>query len=283
MNLRYRKENNNLFKGLTRITFLAIIMFQVGCGSTKMSTYLGTNPQVDPSYNGCLGASAINVTNQAGISTIRKWAETQEQADMLDRFISIGSQYALARFQVNPNVAYFDDGADPNAFASFNGDMNGVIRIGGKLVQTEFRLWRRDFFEQCRLLGKDPYQLLRDGKVGGAFAIDAIIAHETAHILQGRMGVGFGSRNTELQADFLAGWHVANYHRIFKSESKEFRIKEDAIRAFYSRGDYAFNSPQHHGTPEQRSAAFLAGFDTGDVPLEKAWNKSMEYRRNLGG
>lgn len=282
MNSNSHKEKINWSKGRVSIIFLSITILQLGC-NTKMSTYLGRNPQIDKSYNGCLGATSNIIANQVAVNTIRRWADTQGQADMLDRLISIGSQYALARFEVNPNLLYYDDGTSPNAFAFFNGSGDGIIRIGGKLVQTEFRLWIKDFLEQCHRLGKNPNQLLRDGKAGGPFAIDAIIAHEAAHILQAKMGVAFNSRNTELQADFLAGWHIANYHRIFQSESKEFRIKKDGIRAFYSRGDYAFNSPQHHGTPDQRSSAFLAGFNTGDMSLEKVWNKSMEYRRKLGG
>jgi len=248
-----------------------------------MSTDLGKSPQGVESHEGCMSLNFSDAVNQTPITTIKKWAETQEQADMLDRFISIGAQYAIAKFEINPNVAYYNDGYSPNAFAYFNGSGDGIIRIGGKLVQTEFQIWRKDFFAQSRKLGLDPYQLLKDGKAGGTYSIDAIIAHECAHILQAKMGVARNSRNNELQADFLAGWHIADYVRIFDKEAKEFRILEDGIRAFYSRGDYQFNSPQHHGTPEQRYNAFIKGFKLGDVSLVTAWNKSMEYRRQLGG
>jgi hypothetical protein len=263
------------------VIFLTLFILS-GC-NRKMATYLGRNPQSDSNYNGCLGASGKSITSQIGLTTVRKWTETKEQAEMLDNFISIGAQYVLAKFEISPNVAYYNDGASPNAFASKNGKGDGVIRIGGSLVQQEFKLWRTGFFEQCSRSGKDPYQLLNNKKAGGCYSVTAIIAHEAAHILQAKMGVAFNSRNTELQADFLAGWHIAAYERIFSSEFKEFRMKEDGIRAFYSRGDYSFNSPQHHGTPEQRSKAFLAGFALGDVSLLAAWNKSMEYRRKLGG
>jgi hypothetical protein len=248
-----------------------------------MSTLLGKNEGAENDYNGCLGASGNSIVSKPGLSTIRKWADTKEQADMLDNFVSIGAQYILIRFEVNPNLAYYDDGASPNAFAAYNGYGDGVIRVGGSLVQQEFRLWRKDFFEQCKQLGKDPYQLLKEKKAGGCYSVIAIMAHEAAHILQAKKGVAFNSHFTELQADFLAGWHIAEYERIFKSEFKAFRMKEDGIRAFFSRGDYSFNSPQHHGTPAQRSKAFLAGFSLGDVSLTTAWNKSMEYRRKLGG
>ncbi|KYG76763.1 neutral zinc metallopeptidase [Roseivirga echinicomitans] len=269
-------------KQLLTLFFLIFTSFY-DCYSQKMSTNLGTSPQGEGNHEGCMSLQFLSSINQTPITTIRKWAETQDQADMIDRFVSIGAQYAIARFEITPNVAYYNDGISPNAFAYFNGSDDGIIRIGGKLVQAEFQLWRQDFFEQCRKLGLDPYQLLNAGKAGGTYSIDAIIAHECAHILQAKMGVARNSRNNELQADFLAGWHMAEYIRVFQSEAKKFRILEDGIRAFYSRGDYQFNSPQHHGTPEQRYNAFIEGFKLGDVSLITAWNKSMEYRRKLGG
>ncbi|WP_432432633.1 neutral zinc metallopeptidase [Cryobacterium breve] len=36
-------------------------------------------------------------------------------------------------------------------------------------------------------------------------------------------------------------------------------------------GDYAFDNPQHHGTPEQRNQAFLEGYDGGDEGSCDGW------------
>jgi len=279
-NLHIKMKKLSLFQKSFYLSVVLVLL--IGCTS-KMSTYLGKNPERENNYDGCLGASAVNIVNQPALNTIRRWAESPEQAEMIDNFVSISAQYTLIQFKVNPYLSYYDDGNEPNAFAYYAGSGDGIVRLGGKLVQNEFRLWRRDFLEQCRRLGKDPNKLLQERKAGGAYAINAIIAHEAAHILQAKMGVAFNSRNTELQADFLAGWHMAEWVRIFKTEAKEFRMKEDGIRAFYSRGDYSFNSPQHHGTPDQRAKAFSEGFNLGDVDLVEAWNESMKFRRKLGG
>ena len=32
-----------------------------------------------------------------------------------------------------------------------------------------------------------------------------------------------------------------------------------ALRSFFSKGDYSFNSPTHHGTPDERLHAVQAG------------------------
>jgi predicted metalloprotease len=98
-----------------------------------------------------------------------------------------------------------------------------------------------------------------------------------------KRGFGRPGRNTELQADYLAGWYFAQLHARDPRHFESNAAIEDGVYAFYSRGDYQFNSPHHHGTREQRRAAFLNGFRAGAQPFETAWRGSIAYRGRLGG
>jgi hypothetical protein len=65
----------------------------------------------------------------------------------------------------------------------------------------------------------------------------------------------------ELQADCYAGtW--ANY------ENQQGRLEDgdvdEALSAALAVGDFDASNPAHHGTPEQRRAAWENGFDAGD-------------------
>ena len=68
----------------------------------------------------------------------------------------------------------------------------------------------------------------------------------------------------ELHADCLAGVYMGRT-----------RVHEkDRVRAFgedlFAHGDYDFNSPYHHGAPEQRVAAMEMGYDLGASGLDVA-------------
>jgi hypothetical protein len=39
---------------------------------------------------------------------------------------------------------------------------------------------------------------------------------------------------------------------------------QEAISTVMAVGDFDLNNPQHHGTPEQRRAAWLIGYESGD-------------------
>jgi hypothetical protein len=206
------------------------------------------------------------------------------QADEIDREVNFAAQWALLLFHVGPSVAYYDDRNSPNAFAhptSTHGAVDGSIRLGVNLVYSEFRLWRTNLYEEARRRGKDPNTLLQENKGGTFFTLYAVIAHEAAHILQIKKRVANRSRNTELQADFLSGWFFARLNAF--ETYRQFKIDKAGLYAFWSRGDYQFNSPDHHGTPQQRSEAFSKGMKVGIVTVEEAWDASMKYRRSLGG
>lgn len=266
---------------LVSIVLLVMIYFYSSCARNRLPV---TIHGVSESTIGCLTAEGFTGYDLTAVSSIEKWANTKEQAQMIDKFISVEALWSAKMFEVSPSFAYYDDGNSPNAFAhphSTHGATDGSIRIGGNLVFKEFEIWRHNFLKESIAKGKDPLELLRTGKAGATYSISAIIAHEMAHILQMKRNSAQGGRNTELQADFLAGWYFANMKELLKEEYDEFHIEKSGLLAFWSRGDYYFNSRSHHGTPKQRADAFAAGLNLGNITLKEAWNASVVYRLNL--
>jgi uncharacterized protein len=105
------------------------------------------------------------------------------------------------------------------------------------------------------------------GKTVGDFAVAYIVAHEYGHEIQDELGLfdQYGGQvpqmNFELQADCYAGtWANSAY--------KEQRVSDEdvqeALDAALAVGDFATDSPGHHGTPEQREQAWNTGFQDGD-------------------
>jgi uncharacterized protein len=102
------------------------------------------------------------------------------------------------------------------------------------------------------------------GRTVGDFAVAYIVAHEYGHQIQDELGLFDQQLPTvalELQADCYAGaW--AN------STDQEDRLEDgdvqEALDAALAVGDFDTANPGHHGTPEQRRAAWLSGFESGD-------------------
>jgi predicted metalloprotease len=104
------------------------------------------------------------------------------------------------------------------------------------------------------------------GRAAGDFAVAYVVAHEYAHNLQMELGI-FNSVQSqtakpfELQADCLAGvWAYSSYA---EGEITDEDIRE-ATSAVLAVGDFDVSNAQHHGTPQERVAAFTTGLDTGD-------------------
>lgn len=105
------------------------------------------------------------------------------------------------------------------------------------------------------------------GRTAGDFAVAYIVAHEYGHQVQDELGLfeKYGQQVPtmafELQADCYAGtWaHSASaQHRLEDGDVQE------ALDAALAVGDFDASNPAHHGTPEQREAAWRTGFDSGD-------------------
>jgi uncharacterized protein len=105
------------------------------------------------------------------------------------------------------------------------------------------------------------------GDASGDMAVAYIVAHEYGHEVQDELGLfdKYGDQLPtmafELQADCYAGtW--SNY------ENQQGKLEDgdvdEARNAALAVGDFDASNPGHHGTPEQREAAWNTGFDKGD-------------------
>lgn len=93
----------------------------------------------------------------------------------------------------------------------------------------------------------------------GDFAVAMVIAHEFAHHVQDELGLlgAFDTPTIEQHADCLAGVWTAAAEQIGILDPGDV---EEGMTAAWLVGDSAFDAPDHHGTPDQRVAAFVTGY-----------------------
>jgi predicted metalloprotease len=101
----------------------------------------------------------------------------------------------------------------------------------------------------------------------GDFGVAYALAHEYAHNVQQELGWFASGRALttvapfELEADCMAGtWAFAVYQR---GRIDDTDVNE-AVNTAYAVGDFDRTNPQHHGTPKERSRAWLLGYRSGD-------------------
>lgn len=162
-----------------------------------------------------------------------------------DRFLGTALKRLAASFGVTPGFAFYDDHTGINAVAireTLIGNGPGTVLMG------------------MRLFG----QLMARVRDGGVTVI-AVCAHEFGHIHQMQYGyerrlgaLDATNRPFELHADFLSGYYLA----LRKAEHSDLDLRAVG-GVLHGLGDTAFNSRQHHGTPEERVAALSAGFKFG--------------------
>jgi uncharacterized protein len=101
----------------------------------------------------------------------------------------------------------------------------------------------------------------------GSFGVAYALAHEYGHNVQQELGwFASGAKLTtvapfELQADCLAGDWAYSVYEAGKVDDAQV---EEAVQTAYAVGDFDINNPQHHGTPKERSRAFLTGYRSGN-------------------
>jgi predicted metalloprotease len=102
----------------------------------------------------------------------------------------------------------------------------------------------------------------------GDFGVAYIVAHEYAHNIQSELGwfdEGLKVATVapfELQADCMAGaWGWA----VYEEGNLQPGDVEEAVQTALAVGDFDFNNPQHHGTPDERRDAWLKGYASGDA------------------
>jgi uncharacterized protein len=111
-----------------------------------------------------------------------------------------------------------------------------------------------------------PGQQAGFGRAAGDFGVAYVIAHEYAHNLQNELGLfRIGSANSskpfELQADCMAGLWGNSVYREGRLQPGDV---EEAMSTATAAGDFDVGNVQHHGTPEERRAAWLQGYRSGD-------------------
>lgn len=180
------------------------------------------------------------VASPGDIRTVRSSGDPET-----DRFLGRGLLRIATAFHVDPGFAFYDDHRSPNAFATqvtLQPDRWGTVLMG-------MRLFSRNMTD--------------DGDNG--MTVIAICAHEFGHIYQMQSGdmeplgrLDRTVRPIELHADFLAGYFLAGR----KKEHPDLDLRTVGA-TFYRIGDTDFNSPQHHGTPQERLAAITEGYRFG--------------------
>src|SRR5262249_4636037 len=114
----------------------------------------------------------------------------------------------------------------------------------------------------------------------------AIVAHEFGHIVQfrrqlrDRILTGQPTvKRLELHADILAGYYLGARKR--ENQNLSFY---SAGEVFHRIGDHSFNSPNHHGTPDERGAASEFGFrhgKEGQTSLDQMIDLGLSYVMRL--
>lgn len=166
----------------------------------------------------------------------------------LDAGITNELQYLINLFTVRPGFFMLHEGAYGNAFATSeilggHAFPHGTVVFGLTLMQEEY--------EAAGPTGRFDH------------AMAAIMAHEWGHILQFRKLKSQPSgKAMELQADALAGWYMGVRSVQLSAYGSMVDI-QTAMKSVFSKGDYAFNDPRHHGTPDERLKMFQMGLKAG--------------------
>jgi hypothetical protein len=146
-------------------------------------------------------------------------------------------------FGVLPGFCFYDDFDGENAYAT-----NAVrMKRGDGTV-----LYGRRYLRTCLSAKESPEAV-----------ISATCAHEFGHIVQYKYNLDSALKRgqqtvkrLELNADFLAGYFAGTR----KLQTPDYPAAVFAANR-YSRGDLDIGA-QHHGTPQERAAAVVRGFET---------------------
>jgi len=201
---------------------------------------------------GCFlqGASAVSGNLNSMIANGRIYFPSRNQ--ILDNFNQQEGVNLVSTFALSPRMFYLVD-ESPNAYAT-NEIANslgpdGTILLGQNLLTQQ--------------LSKDP---------SGASVV-AIMAHEFGHLAQFKQGFRETGKRPELHADFMAGWYLNLRGRYAWTNLMP------TLKVFYEIGDYQFNSPGHHGTPQERLAAAQAGFNSRATTAAQAYTLGWQFVR----
>lgn len=132
------------------------------------------------------------------------------------------------------------------------------------------------------LFGRNLFEDLLRRYDDDGLSILAVAAHEFGHISQFKRNAGSQLlrhqrtvKPIELHADYLAGYYLGVRKRV----SRWISVR-DAGEHIYRIGDYEFNDPDHHGTPDERIAAAETGFRESyenGADFRQAFSLGMRY------
>lgn len=248
------------WRSLSVVVFLLAVLMLAGC-EIPTTPEVGTGPLPAPratptparpriSAVGCsLNSLSAFPSNSGLLPSTGNFA--------LDNAFRNESPILSSSFGVVPMGWFYDDSEGENAMATPSVTNfqfpDGTVIVGLRLIQSE---------------------LYRDGGVG--LSIPGILAHEYAHIVQFKFGRHPATPVNELHADFLAGWYLAR-------RGYSYFTVGPAFQSFFSKGGYDFNSPNFHGTPQQRLTAIQAGFNNGFLAPNNAYQQGLLIARQLTG
>jgi predicted metalloprotease len=150
----------------------------------------------------------------------------------------------------NPPALYEISSNDPATLSASLRSPCGEVRL------AHYCLRDRSIYYDEQQLGQVAMEY------GDAAAFLALL-HEYGHAVQHQIGLLSRKRtlkSIELQADCLAGAQMTALDRLGMVEPGDL---EEAVASYKRFGDYARSSRHHHGTPGERSAAFLIGVRRG--------------------
>jgi hypothetical protein len=240
-------------KKLSRHSYVTITLV-VGFASVLHGQILipGTKAKPDAKEGAAHGGCSLTASAAEGMQgqlqlSRTVWNPAQDAAfdDILAHLDSL--------YGVNPAFFIFNDQGSPNAFATpkkFDPRYaDGSVVFGYQLFNSEIQ---------------------QTGRVN--FTIAAIMAHEFAHILQFKVGEELPTKLSELEADYMAGWYLGSVSGTWLGVTSS-----QALRSFFNKGDYSFNSPTHHGTPDERVHAVEAGLRDRGQPWRRAFANAHAY------
>jgi hypothetical protein len=242
-----RKQQGTIARSRLFITLLALV---------AVATAAPAVAQVPPGVAGC-SIQGIGMGAAGGSQLFKSSGNAA-----LDSYIVNNLSHLAVWFRVLPRVYIIDDAApnaffcpmrlgDPNDYESER-DSFGTMLLGIRLLASEISSTPQD----------QPN-----------YTVTAIMAHELAHTLQFLGQSQLPTMQKELQADFMAGWAIKCLKLTVAPNIEE----GDVFTTFYKKGDYAFNSPEHHGTKRERLDAFLAGFEVNVADVNVAYREAEAY------
>ncbi len=223
------KSRTRWIEGAFALSVLASVLACNGIGGQSTST----PPTSDMVFAGCYAPGAT--IGNAGCGLASTLGDPNSDATFQAEVANQSNFWS----GIPADVHYWNDCQSPNSVSLPSGDV---------------------------LYGVNLFQQLVSAYGGDAAPISGVLAHEWAHQIQ--FGYGWFTSNEptarpiELEADAFSGYYMA------LGESYAWTSVDDYFSALASLGDYNFNDPSHHGTPQERLAAAQLGFQTAIQQIE---------------